>query len=162
MEKSLKCVFLHIIDTSTVMVYLLKPTLTLDAVMHSCNNCKTGSSCHSAAFSVPPATTHFYISVSDGWAFTNNFDINQHQSLEDRLSAAQILVQKEPLCPVVVDQMDNVTAIKYGALPERLYVLQAGQVVYKVSSVRCASFQLRGEKESILSFRTLVYSHAIA
>lgn len=73
--------------------------------------------------------------VSDGWAFTNNYDINQHRSLEERLSAAQILVQKEPLCPVVVDEMDDVTAIKYGALPERLYVLQAGKVVYKVRSV---------------------------
>uniref|UniRef100_A0A673ADA1 Iodothyronine deiodinase n=1 Tax=Sphaeramia orbicularis TaxID=375764 RepID=A0A673ADA1_9TELE len=68
---------------------------------------------------------------SDGWAFTNNYDINQHQSLEDRLSAAQILVQEDPLCPVVVDEMSNITSIKYGALPERLYVLQAGKVVYK-------------------------------
>uniref|UniRef100_A0A3Q3KW99 Iodothyronine deiodinase n=1 Tax=Mastacembelus armatus TaxID=205130 RepID=A0A3Q3KW99_9TELE len=68
---------------------------------------------------------------TDGWAFTNNYNINQHRSLEDRLSAARILVQKEPLCPVVVDEMDDVTAIKYGALPERLYVLQAGKVVYK-------------------------------
>lgn len=68
---------------------------------------------------------------TDGWAFTNNLDINQHRSLEERLSAAQILVQMEPLCPVVVDEMTNVAAIKYGALPERLYVLQAGKVVYK-------------------------------
>lgn len=68
---------------------------------------------------------------TDGWAFTNNFDINQHRSLEERLSAAQIVVQKDPLCPVVVDEMSNITAIKYGALPERLYVLQAGKVVYK-------------------------------
>lgn len=75
------------------------------------------------------------ISVSDGWAFTNNFDINEHRSLEDRLSAAQLLVQKEPLCPVVVDEMSDVTTIKYGALPERLYVLQAGKVVYKVRPV---------------------------
>ncbi|KAG8003630.1 Type I iodothyronine deiodinase [Nibea albiflora] len=44
---------------------------------------------------------------------------------------AQILVQKEPLCPVVVDEMKNAAAVKYGALPERLYVLQAGKVVYK-------------------------------
>lgn len=36
---------------------------------------------------------------------------------------------------MVVDEMNNVTAIKYGALPERLYVLQAGKVVYKVRSV---------------------------
>uniref|UniRef100_A0A3Q3MRM9 Iodothyronine deiodinase n=1 Tax=Labrus bergylta TaxID=56723 RepID=A0A3Q3MRM9_9LABR len=68
---------------------------------------------------------------STGWAFTNNYDINQHQSLEDRLSAARILVQKEPLCPVVVDEMDDTAAMKYGAMPERLYVLQAGKVVYK-------------------------------
>uniref|UniRef100_A0AAV2KY66 Iodothyronine deiodinase n=1 Tax=Knipowitschia caucasica TaxID=637954 RepID=A0AAV2KY66_KNICA len=68
---------------------------------------------------------------SDGWAFTNNYDINQHQSLEDRLSAARILVQKDPRCPVVVDKMSNSTSIKYGALPERLYVLQAGKVMYK-------------------------------
>ncbi|KAF3691012.1 Type I iodothyronine deiodinase [Channa argus] len=75
--------------------------------------------------------TSIYQYMRDGWAFTNNYDINQHRSLEDRLSAAQILVQKEPLCPVVVDEMNDVTAIKYGALPERLYVLQTGKVVYK-------------------------------
>ncbi|TWW57822.1 Type I iodothyronine deiodinase [Takifugu flavidus] len=69
--------------------------------------------------------------MKDGWAFKNNIDINQHRNLEDRLSAAQILVQKDPLCPVVVDDMNNSCAIKYGALPERLYVLQAGKVLYK-------------------------------
>ncbi|KAG7514170.1 type I iodothyronine deiodinase [Solea senegalensis] len=68
---------------------------------------------------------------TDEWAFTNNIDISQHRSLEDRLSAAQILVQREPLCPVVVDEMNDVTAMKYGALPERLYVLQAGKIIYK-------------------------------
>uniref|UniRef100_A0AAX7TCY5 Iodothyronine deiodinase n=1 Tax=Astatotilapia calliptera TaxID=8154 RepID=A0AAX7TCY5_ASTCA len=71
------------------------------------------------------------VSLADGWAFKNNYDINQHQSLEDRLSAAQVLVQSEPLCPVVVDEMTDVTTIKYGALPERLYILQAGKVLYK-------------------------------
>ncbi|XP_063323386.1 type I iodothyronine deiodinase isoform X2 [Pelmatolapia mariae] len=69
--------------------------------------------------------------LKDGWAFKNNYDINQHQSLEDRLSAAQVLVQSEPLCPVVVDEMTDVTTIKYGALPERLYILQTGKVLYK-------------------------------
>lgn len=83
----------------------------------------------------PPVAVTFLISASDGWAFANNIDINQHKTLEDRLSAAQILVEKEPLCPVVVDDMSNVSAIKYGALPERLYVLQAGKVAYKVRAV---------------------------
>uniref|UniRef100_A0A3Q2FFV0 Iodothyronine deiodinase n=1 Tax=Cyprinodon variegatus TaxID=28743 RepID=A0A3Q2FFV0_CYPVA len=68
---------------------------------------------------------------TDGWSFRNNVDISQHRSLEDRLSAAQILVQNDPLCPVVVDDMSDVSAIKYAALPERLYVLQAGKVLYK-------------------------------
>lgn len=68
---------------------------------------------------------------TDGWAFTNNIDINQHRCLEDRMSAAKILIQEDPLCPVVVDDMSNITAIKYGALPERLYVLHAGKIVYK-------------------------------
>uniref|UniRef100_A0A3Q2NPH0 Iodothyronine deiodinase n=1 Tax=Fundulus heteroclitus TaxID=8078 RepID=A0A3Q2NPH0_FUNHE len=68
---------------------------------------------------------------TDGWSFGNNFDIRQHRSLEDRLSAARILVQNDPLCPVVVDEMSNVSAIKYAAQPERLYVLQAGKVLYK-------------------------------
>lgn len=68
---------------------------------------------------------------SDDWAFSNNYDINQHKSLEDRLSAARILVKEDPPCPVVVDEMSNCAAMKYGALPDRLYVLQGGKVVYK-------------------------------
>lgn len=78
----------------------------------------------------------FLFLLPDGWAFKNNYDISQHQSLEDRLSAAQILLQSEPLCPVVVDEMSNDATIKYGALPERLYVLQAGKVLYKVKYVQ--------------------------
>ncbi|KAJ3599784.1 hypothetical protein NHX12_033739 [Muraenolepis orangiensis] len=74
--------------------------------------------------------------LNDGWAFSNNLNIQQHQTLGDRLSAAQILVDLEPRCPVVVDDMSNVASGKYGALPERLYILQAGKVVYKVRELR--------------------------
>jgi len=74
----------------------------------------------------------FYPKSSDGWAFTNNMDIKQHQTLGDRLSAARVLVDLQPRCPVVVDDMTNVATSKYAALPERLFVLQAGKVVYKV------------------------------
>lgn len=87
-----------------------------------------GSATRTSPSHPPPSSSH----SPDGWAFTNNIDINQHQSLEDRLSAAQILLKKDPLCPVVVDDMSDTSAIKYGALPERLYVLQAGKVIYKV------------------------------
>uniref|UniRef100_A0AAY4BDJ7 Iodothyronine deiodinase n=1 Tax=Denticeps clupeoides TaxID=299321 RepID=A0AAY4BDJ7_9TELE len=69
--------------------------------------------------------------ATDEWAFGNNVDIKQHKTLEERLRAAQMLVREDPRCPVVVDDMSDVTAIKYAALPERLYVLQGGTVIYK-------------------------------
>lgn len=59
--------------------------------------------------------------------------MSKHQSLEDRMAAAQILITEDPLCPVVVDQMSNSAAMEYGALPERLYVLHKGKVLYVVS-----------------------------
>ncbi|XP_061636219.1 type I iodothyronine deiodinase isoform X2 [Phyllopteryx taeniolatus] len=68
---------------------------------------------------------------NDGWAFTNNIRIRKHRSLEDRMAAAQILIREDPLCPVVVDQMSNTASAEYGALPERLYVLREGKVLYE-------------------------------
>uniref|UniRef100_A0A8C7M1F0 Iodothyronine deiodinase n=1 Tax=Oncorhynchus kisutch TaxID=8019 RepID=A0A8C7M1F0_ONCKI len=68
---------------------------------------------------------------TDGWVFANNVDITKHRNQEERLAAAQFLVKEDPLCPIVVDEMKDTTASKYGAIPERLYVLQAGKVVYK-------------------------------
>lgn len=47
------------------------------------------------------------------------------------MTAARLLVKEDPLCPVVVDEMANTTAKRYGAMPERLYVLQAGKILYK-------------------------------
>lgn len=69
--------------------------------------------------------------ATDGWSFANNVDIKNHTNLQERLAAAQVLVKENPLCPIVVDEMTDITASKYGALPERLYVLQSGKVIYK-------------------------------
>ncbi|XP_078417764.1 type I iodothyronine deiodinase isoform X3 [Cetorhinus maximus] len=69
--------------------------------------------------------------VKDGWAFENNVDIKQHQTLSDRFDAARLLLNEEPPCPVVVDTMDNVTSAKYAAMPERLYVVLNGKIIYK-------------------------------
>ncbi|KAF7468063.1 Hypothetical predicted protein [Marmota monax] len=69
--------------------------------------------------------------ASDGWAFKNNVDIKIHQNLQDRLRAAHILLAKSPQCPVVVDTMQNQSSQLYAALPERLYVLQEGRILYK-------------------------------
>uniref|UniRef100_A0A8C3X5B1 Iodothyronine deiodinase n=1 Tax=Catagonus wagneri TaxID=51154 RepID=A0A8C3X5B1_9CETA len=69
--------------------------------------------------------------MQDGWAFKNNVDIKNHQNLQDRLQAAHLLLDRNPQCPVVVDTMKNQSSQLYAALPERLYVLQAGRILYK-------------------------------
>ncbi|GAB0193190.1 type I iodothyronine deiodinase [Grus japonensis] len=75
---------------------------------------------------------HLFDFMQDGWAFKNNIVIKNHQSLEDRKIAAQFLQKNNPLCPVVLDTMENLSSSKYAALPERLYLLQGGKVIYKV------------------------------
>ena len=61
-------------------------------------------------------------------------DIKNHQNLQDRLRAAHLLLDRSPQCPVVVDTMTNQSSSCYAALPERLYVLQEGRVLYKVGT----------------------------
>uniref|UniRef100_A0A8C5V223 Iodothyronine deiodinase n=1 Tax=Microcebus murinus TaxID=30608 RepID=A0A8C5V223_MICMU len=69
--------------------------------------------------------------MQDGWAFKNNVDIRNHRNLQDRLRAAHMLLARSPQCPVVVDTMQNQSCRLYAALPERLYVLQEGRILYK-------------------------------
>lgn len=69
--------------------------------------------------------------ASDGWKFENNFDINKHRSLQDRLAAAKMLRDLDPHCLVMVDRMDNEANKLYGALYERLYIILDSVVVYE-------------------------------
>lgn len=69
--------------------------------------------------------------ATDGWAFANNIDIKQHRTLQDRMEAARLLMDRKPLCPIVVDTMDNLATRKYAALPERFYILLEGHILYK-------------------------------
>lgn len=72
------------------------------------------------------------LSLADGWAFKNNVVIRNHRNLQDRLQAAQLLLDRSPRCPVVADSMENQSSQLYAALPDRLYVLQEGRILYKV------------------------------
>ncbi|KAM4872792.1 type I iodothyronine deiodinase isoform 2-T2 [Thomomys bottae] len=69
--------------------------------------------------------------MQDGWAFKNNVNISHHRNLQERLQAAQLLLDWNPQCPVVIDTMENQSSQLYAALPERLYVLQEGRILYK-------------------------------
>uniref|UniRef100_A0A452RQF2 Iodothyronine deiodinase n=1 Tax=Ursus americanus TaxID=9643 RepID=A0A452RQF2_URSAM len=72
--------------------------------------------------------------ASDGWAFKNNVNIRTHRNLQERLQAARLLLDRTPQCPVVVDTMENESSQRYAALPERLYVLREGRILYKGKS----------------------------
>lgn len=66
----------------------------------------------------------------DGWAFKNNYEIRQHQNLDERLNAAKFVLAQNPPCPVYVDTMTDTANIAYAALPERLYVISEDKIAY--------------------------------
>ncbi|KAL9989028.1 hypothetical protein ACROYT_G003536 [Oculina patagonica] len=68
---------------------------------------------------------------TDGWRWNNNVEIAQHKSLKDRCQAAEILKSSGCPAPVLVDTMENEASKAYAAFPERLYVIQQGQIVYE-------------------------------
>jgi len=67
---------------------------------------------------------------TDGWALPGNHEISQHRTLEDRLAAAAKLNDRSlpDNMTLVVDNMSNELNRAYGAIPERLYVVQNGVV----------------------------------
>lgn len=67
--------------------------------------------------------------------FTGNYNIETHKVMDDRIAAAQTLRSEAGLhltgCPILVDPMDDRANHSYAALPERLYVISEGRVVYQ-------------------------------
>jgi len=78
----------------------------------------------------PAERGHFRVGGEGG-----NYDIDTHANIADRLAAATKLKEEagEALkgCKILVDPMDDRANIAYAALPERLYVVQDGQIVYQ-------------------------------
>ena len=68
----------------------------------------------------------------DNWYF--EFEKHKrysHKTLEDRIEAGNFLKNYIQHVPIVVDNMRNGVCALYGALPERLYVVKNGQIVYQ-------------------------------
>lgn len=62
----------------------------------------------------------------------NPHQIRSHRTMEDRIEAAEVLMSLTDIpLPVVVDQMNNAASIAYGAMPERLYIIQNDVVKYQ-------------------------------
>lgn len=69
---------------------------------------------------------------TDGWAIDGNVEIANHKAMEDRFAAAAKMLSMEPqTCPVLVDQMDDKCNKAFAAIPERLYIVQDGIIIYK-------------------------------
>jgi len=69
---------------------------------------------------------------SDGWVSSDApYQIPKHRCLEDRLSAARLMLAEVPGSNVVVDNMDNSSNAAYGAYFERIYVVRDERVVYQ-------------------------------
>jgi len=63
-----------------------------------------------------------------------NYGLRQHQAMEEKIDAAKILRKEAGKalegCPILVDGMEQEAERKYSGLPERLYVLMDGKIVY--------------------------------
>lgn len=85
-------------------------------------------------------------------------DIKNHRNLQDRLQAAHLLLDRSPQCPVVVDTMKNQSSSCYAALPERLYVLQEGRILYKVGTCGRGPREGRGKGRERTVFQIAAWS----
>lgn len=69
---------------------------------------------------------------TDGWAIKGNIEVADHRTLDERFEAAQRMLDLEPQsCPVFVDSLTDEASTAYGAIPERLFIVQDGVIVYK-------------------------------
>ncbi|ROT82965.1 type I iodothyronine deiodinase [Penaeus vannamei] len=70
---------------------------------------------------------------TDGWAIEGNvFQVSNHKNMKEREEAARRMVTLEPVdCPVLLDRLDDAANKAYAALPERLYIVHGGSIVFK-------------------------------
>lgn len=72
------------------------------------------------------------IHPTDEWAFNKTtFSVRQAVSLEQRVQAATHVSSLELSCPLMVDNMDDEAARLYGSMPERLFIVLDGKVLFR-------------------------------
>uniref|UniRef100_A0A8C1ZYE6 Iodothyronine deiodinase n=1 Tax=Cyprinus carpio TaxID=7962 RepID=A0A8C1ZYE6_CYPCA len=74
---------------------------------------------------------------SDGWAAPPmenfSFEVRKHRNLEERMFAAQKLLEHfslPPQCQLVADCMDNNANVAYGVAYERVCIVQKNTIAY--------------------------------
>lgn len=73
--------------------------------------------------------------ASDEWRLGSRVEIRQHQSLEERIQAAEQLRDGYDFndCPIVVDQMDDNFCSRFAVWPERFFVVDGTGVIRHIS-----------------------------
>jgi len=67
----------------------------------------------------------------DEWPLGNEVQIKQHQTLEERISAAKrFITHYDFTVPLVVDSIDNSFNNVFAAWPERFYIINEGKLAY--------------------------------
>ena len=69
--------------------------------------------------------------VDEWYVYGMDYDIYQHKTIEDRITAANMLKDCGVPCPILLDTMDNESVYEYAALPEALYIIANGVVQLK-------------------------------
>ena len=69
----------------------------------------------------------------DGWRQNDpKWDVQQPTTTEQRLSVARDwIADLQPSIPYVVDPIEDTARLAFAAVPERLYILEAGEVKYQ-------------------------------
>lgn len=74
---------------------------------------------------------------TDGWDVNSDHRIRAHVELEDRIAAARTLrtevngiAPEAAAIPLLVDEMGNAASLAFGALPERLAILQGEKLFW--------------------------------
>ncbi|XP_041365711.1 type I iodothyronine deiodinase-like [Gigantopelta aegis] len=65
------------------------------------------------------------------WQRPNNYIINIHQNIQERIKAAGILKGLGVDCDMVVDQLDNAANWAYGGQPEKVCMIENGILTYE-------------------------------
>ena len=71
---------------------------------------------------------------TDGWAFKpgeHPYEIATHKVIKDRIEAAKILQGLANHVKVVADDISDVTALTYGGVYERIYIIQDSKVLFQ-------------------------------
>merc|ERR1712156_1243861 len=75
--------------------------------------------------------------------------------MSERIAAAEGLAQKFQVenCPILVDFMDDKANRSYGALPERLYIILNGKIVY-MGGVGPMDYKVNEVEEWLQNFKS--------